>query len=122
MNAVMLAIADAPLALLAYAGWRAGGHEEASPGLERLAASAMLLASSACLWNGLAGPELLWRDWLAHAGLAVLTAALRSAGRNAAVDLPLPVLLGRAAAYVGGFALAAVSCGWSFGQNAPSAW
>lgn len=121
MNLLIQCVADAPLALMAYAWWRACSLDEASPRLERLAASAMLLASSACLWNGLAGPEQLWQDWPVHASLAVMAAALRSAGREAAVDLPVPTLLRRAAGYAGGFALAAVSDGWSLGQNALSA-
>ncbi|MBA4283956.1 MAG: hypothetical protein C0434_00285 [Xanthomonadaceae bacterium] len=121
MNPVILCVADAPLALMAYAWWRACDHDEASPQLERLAASTMLLASSACLWNGLVGPELLWQGWPVHASVAVMAAALRSAGRDAAVDLSVPTLLSRAAAYTGGCALAAVSSGWSLGQNALSA-
>ena len=121
MNSVIQCVVDAPLALMAYAWWCASGYEEASLRLERLAASAMLLASSACLWNSLAGPELLWQCWPVHASLAVMAAALRSAGRDATVDLPVPTLLSRAAAYTGGFALATVSSGWSPFQNALSA-
>lgn len=122
MTAAALAVADAPLALIAFAWWQGRQADDASARLERLAASVMLAAASAALWNGLAGAELLWQRWPVHACLAVMAAALPHARSDAAIELPMPTLLSRAAAYTGGFALAAVSSGWSFGQNALSAW
>lgn len=121
MSGGALVVADAPLALMALA-WSWSGDHDASARLERLAASSLLVAASACLWNALVGPEPLWQHWPRHASLAVMLASLRTVAREMAVDLPVPTLLGRLAAYAGGLALAAVSGGWSLGQNALSAW
>ena len=122
MTAAALCVADAPLALIAVAWWRTGSSGDPSERLERLIASLMLAAASAALWNGLAGVELLWQCWPVHAFLSVMAAALPYARSDAAIAMPMPTLLSRAAGYTGGFALAAVSSGWSFGQNALSAW
>ncbi len=121
MTAAALAVADVPLAMIVLAWWQARGADDASKRLERLMASLMLAAASAALWNSLAGADLLWQRWPVHAFLAVMAAALPYARSDAAIALPMPTLLSRAAAYTGGFALAAVSSGWSFGQNALSA-
>jgi len=121
MTAAALWFADAPLALIAYAWWQSRQDDDASERLERLIASLMLASASAALWNGLAGAELLWQRWPVHAFLSVMAAALPYARSDAAIALPMPTLLSRAAAYTGGFALAAVSSGWSFGQYALSA-
>ncbi len=122
MTAAALWFADAPLALMVFAWWRARASDDPSERLERLIASLMLAAASAALWNGLAGAEWLWQRWPVHAFLSVMAAALPYARSDAAIELPMPALLSRAAAYPGGFALAAVSRGWSFGQNALKAW
>lgn len=121
MTVATLCIADAPLTLMALAWWRSQRHDDPSARLERLIASLLLAAASAALWNGLAGAERLWAQWPVHAALAVMAAALPYARSDAAIALPMPTLVGRAAAYAGGFALAAVASGWSFGQNALSA-
>lgn len=122
MSVAALWFADAPLALIALAWWQKASPDDASERLERVIASLMLAAASAALWNGFAGAELLWQRWPVHALLATMAAALPYARSDAAIELPMPALLNRAAAYTGGFALAAVSSGWSFGQNALSAW